>query len=154
VGRGLYLKPDSDLTEHHALVEAASQVPKGIICLLSALSFHGLTTQSPFQVWMALDGKARKPKVSYPPLRIMRFSAQSLAYGVEDHFVEGRLVCITSPAKTVADCFKYRHKVGTDVAVEALRDFLRKANCLDPLFEACRVCRVSRVIRPYVEALA
>ena len=153
VSRGVYLLPNAEVTERHAFVEATLQVPKGIICLLSALNFHGLTTQSPFEIWMALDGKAHKPKVDYPPLHIVRFSGRSLTYGIEEHTIEDRRIRITSPAKTVADCFKYRYKIGSDIAVEALKDFLRTASSLDALMEACRVCRVGQVIQPYLEAL-
>lgn len=153
VARGLYLFPEAELTEHHGLVEASQLVPRGIICLLSALNFHNLTTQSPFEVWMAINAKARKPKISYPPLHIVRFSGNALSYGVQEHHVEGQPVKITTPAKTVADCFKYRNKLGKDVAVEALRHFLRQGHSVGELWEACKVCRVSRVIQRYLEAL-
>ena len=125
-----------------------------MICLLSALRFHGLTTQSPFEVWLAIDIKARKPRVESPPLRIVRFSRESLVYGVERHLVEGVPVRITSPAKTVADCFKYRNKIGLDAAMEALRDYRRlRKGPLDDLWRAAEVCRVTAVIRPYLEAI-
>lgn len=154
VARGLYRQPDEEVTEHHSLVEAACQVPRGIICLLSALSFHDLTTQSPFEVWVALDVKAgRTPRVAYPPLHIVWFSGRALDFGVEEHILEGHSVKITSPAKTVADCFKYRNKIGVDVAVEALRDYLRRAQSWDALWEACKVCRMTRVIEPFWAAL-
>jgi predicted transcriptional regulator of viral defense system len=154
VGRGLYVLPEADLSEHHSLAQAGKRVPHGVICLLSALRFHGLTTQSPFEVWMAIDVKARKPHLEAPPLRIVRFSGNALAYGVEEHRVEGVVVRITSPAKTVADCFKYRNKIGLDVALEALKDYRRAGKSLDDLWKAAEVCRVSSVIRPYLEALA
>ena len=154
VARGLYLRPEAEITEHHSLVEAACQVPRGIICLLSALSFHDLTTQSPFEVWMALNVKSgRIPKVTYPALHVVWFSGAALEYGVEEHILEGHSVRVTSAAKTVADCFKYRHKIGIDVAVEALRDYLRRAKSWDSLWEACRVCRMTRVMEPYLAAL-
>ena len=154
VARGLYLKPDSEITEHHGLVEAACLVPRGIVCLLSALSFHNLTTQSPFEVWLALDVKSKRlPKIAYPPLHVVWFSGRALTFGVEEHVLEGHPVKITSAAKTVADCFKYRHKIGIDVAVEALRDYLRGAKSWDALWEACKVCRMTRVIEPYLVAL-
>ena len=122
--------------------------------MLSALGFHELTTQSPFEVWMALDVKARTiPRVAYPPLHVVWFSGAALEYGVEEHLLEGHSVRITSPAKTVADCFKYRNKIGIDVAVEALRDYLRIAKSWDSLWEACKVCRMTRVIEPYLAAL-
>src|ERR1700675_109794 len=120
IGRGLYVAADSPATEHHSLAEAAKRVPGGIICLLSALRFHGLTTQSPHAVWMAISRKARRPRVSQPPLRIVRFSGAALEYGVLTKKVEGVPIRVYTPAKTVADCFKYRNKIGLDVALEAL----------------------------------
>jgi predicted transcriptional regulator of viral defense system len=154
-GRGLYYLPDADLTEHHTLAEAARRVPHGVICLLSALSFHGLGTQLPFEVWIAVDRKARRPQVDYPPLRIVRFSGQALSEGVEEHPVEGVTVRVFSPAKTVADCFKYRNKIGLDVAIEALRECRRERKCSEAdLWRFARVCRVANVGRPYLEATA
>jgi predicted transcriptional regulator of viral defense system len=155
VGRGLYSLPDSDVSEDHALAEAGKRVPHGLVCLLSALRFHGLTTQEPFEVWLAVDRKARKPKVEYPPLRIVRFGGKAFTEGVELHDVEGVTVRVTSPASTVADCFRYRNKIGVDVAVEALRDYRRtRKGTVDELWEAAKVRRVRTVIRPYLEALA
>jgi predicted transcriptional regulator of viral defense system len=117
VGRGLYGLPDAKVTEHHTLVEAALRVPAGVVCLLSALQFHKLSTQSPHEVWLALGTKARKPAVDWPPLRVVRFSGAALTHGVDRHMLEGVEVKITSPAKTVADAFKYRNKIGLDVAM-------------------------------------
>jgi predicted transcriptional regulator of viral defense system len=153
VGRGLYVLPDADITENHALAEACKRVPHGVVCLLSALRFHGMTTQSPFEVWIAIDIKARKPCLDATPLRVVRFSGRSLLYGVEEHEVEGVPVRVTSPAKTVADCFKFRNKIGLDVAVEALRDYRRARRPMDDLWRAAEVCRVGAVMRPYLEAL-
>lgn len=154
VARGLYVRPNPKPTKHHTLVEAAVRVPHGIVCLLSALSFHGLTTQSPHEVWMAIDVKARKPRTDWPPLRIVRFSGVALEHGVEHHRIERVDVRITSRAKTVADCFKYRNKLGLDVALEALRSYLRsRGRSVDALMEAAAVCRVKHVILPYLEAL-
>lgn len=152
--RGLYRLTDADATEHRALAEACKRVPHGVVCLLSALQFHGLTTQTPFEVWLAVDAKARKPRVDDPPLRVVRFSGKALTFGVEEHPVEGVDVRLTSPAKTVADCFKYRNKIGLDVALEALRDYRRQRRPLDALWRAAAVCRVAAVIRPYLEALS
>lgn len=143
------------VTEHHTLAEAAKRVPAGIVCLLSALAFHGMTTQSPHEVWLAIDVKARKPKADWPPIRIVRFSGGARTFGVEKHVIEGVEVLATSRAKTVADCFKYRNKIGIDVAVEALREYLRKrGRSIDDLQHAADVCRVARVIRPYIESLS
>ena len=129
VGRGLYCLPDVGFTEHHSLAEACKRVPRGVVCLLSALQFHELGTQNPFQVWLAVDRKARRPQVDCPPLRVVRFSGLALTEGVEEHQIEGVTVRVYNPAKTVADCFKYRHKIGLDVALEALRDCRRQRRC-------------------------
>jgi predicted transcriptional regulator of viral defense system len=153
VGRGLYVLPDADLTENHALAQACKRVPHGVICLLTALRFHGLTTQSPSEVWIAIDVKARKPRLDATPLRVVRFSGRSLTYGVEEHEVEGVTVRVTSPAKTVADCFKFRNKIGVDVAVEALKDYRRVRGSADDLWRAAQACRVTNVMRPYLEAI-
>ena len=155
VGRGLYVPTGAKLTEHHSLVEAAKRVPAGVVCLLSALRFHGLTTQNPHEVWLAIDVKARKPTTDWPPLRIVRFSGKALTYGVDERMIEGVDVRITSKEKTVADCFKYRNKIGIDVALEALRDYLRsKRRSVDALMMAAEASRVTNVMRPYLEALA
>jgi predicted transcriptional regulator of viral defense system len=155
VGRGLYVPAKGKATEHHTLVEAATRVPHGVVCLLSALHFHGLTTQSPHEVWLAIDVKARKPKADWPPLRVVRFSGVALRFGVEEHELEGVTVHVTSKEKTVADCFKYRNKIGLDVALEALRDFLRsKRRSVDALMKAAAASRVTNVMRPYLESLA
>jgi len=152
VGRGLYMLPGADVSEFHALAEAAKRVSHGIICLLSALRFHGLTTQAPFEVWMAINRTARKPRFDYPPVRIVRFSGQALTFGVEKHRIEGVVVRVTTRAKTVVDCFRYRNKIGLDVAIEALKEFRRSGRGkMDDLWRAAQVSRVARVIRPYLE---
>jgi predicted transcriptional regulator of viral defense system len=154
-GRGLYTLAGGDAGENHTLAEACKRVPHGVICLLSALRLHNLTTQLPHEVWMAVDFKARRPKVDYPPLRIVRFSGAALRYGVTDLTIEGVRVSLTNPGKTIADCFKYRNKIGLDVALEALRDCrAKKKATVDDLWAAAKVCRVSNVMRPYMEALA
>lgn len=155
VGRGLYVARGSRPTQHHSLAQASKRVPHGIVCLLSALRFHDLTTQSPFQVWLAISDKARLPKTDNPPLRIVRFSQKTLAYGVQEHRIESVSVRIFSPAKTVADCFRYRNKIGLDVALEALRECRRKRRATsDELWQAAKVCRVANVMRPYLESLS
>src|SRR5207302_4567454 len=141
-------------TEHHSLAEVCKRVPHGVICLLSALRFHGLTTQSPFEVWLAIDRKARFPRVEHPTLRIVRFSSQALSEGVEEHDVEGVPVRVTTPARTVVDCFAYRNKVGLDVALEALRDCWRqKKASVDEITRAAENRRMLNVMRPYLEAI-
>jgi predicted transcriptional regulator of viral defense system len=155
IGRGLYLPNAAKVTEHHTLVEAAKRVPRGVVCLLSALRFHEMTTQNPHEVWIAIDVKARKPAADWPPLRVVRFSRRLLTVGVEMHALERAQVPITSRARTVADCFRYRSKVGLDVAMEALRAYLRRrGRSVDALMKAAEQTRVARVIRPYLEALA
>jgi len=124
--RGVYALADRPVSGHYSLALAAKLVPRGVVCLLSALRFHDLTTQDPHEVWMAIDFKARRPSIQFPNLRVVRFSGRSLSEGIQMHRIEGVPVRVYSPAKTVADCFKYRNKIGIDVAIEALRDALRK----------------------------
>ena len=153
-GRGLYVLADGDFTEHHSLAEACKRVPHGIICLLSALSFHEVGSQNPHQIWMAIDRVMRKPKVDYPPIRIFRFSGPSLKEGIEEKKIEGVAVRVYNPAKTVADCFKYRNKVGIDVALEALRECWRSRRCtIDELVHFATICRVRNIMQPYMEAI-
>jgi predicted transcriptional regulator of viral defense system len=155
VGRGLYVLPNADVSEHHTLAEACKRVPHGVVCLLSALRFHGLTTQSPSEVWLAIGSKVWQPQVDRPTLRFVRFSARTLEAGVEEHSIERVIVRVYNPAKTVADCFKYRNKIGLDVALEALRDCRRHRRCTnDELWHYAKICRVANVMRPYMEATA
>jgi predicted transcriptional regulator of viral defense system len=154
VGRGLYRIAGEEVSERQSLAEACKRVPHGVVCLLSALQFHELTTQSPFEVWIAIDVKARRPKLDYPPLRVVRFSKEALAQGVTTHDVDGVEVRVYEAAKTVADCFKYRNKIGLDVALEALQDYRRQRKSMDKLWRYAEVCRVAKVMRPYVEAMA
>ena len=154
VARGLYVLSDAEPTENRTLAEVSAKVPNGVICLLSALRFHGLTSQAPFEVWIAIDRKARKPQVEELPVRIVRFSGEALSEGAEKHRVEGREVRIYCPAKTVADCFKYRNKIGLDIAIEALRDCWRERKAsADELWRYARICRVWKIMQPYMEAL-
>lgn len=155
IARGLYVLPDSNITEHHSLAEVCKRVPNGVVCLLSALRFHELTTQAPFEVWLAIGEKAWKPRIEYPALRIVRFSQSTLSTGAVEHKIEGVPVLVFAPAKTVADCFKYRNKIGLDVAIEALRECLRSQRCtMDDLWHCAKICRVQNVMRPYLESLA
>lgn len=154
VGRGLYVLADAEVTEYQTLAEASKRVPQGVLCLLSALQFHGLTTQAPFEVWMALEQKAWQPQVDRPRMRFVRFSGPAFESGVEEHRIEGVLVKVYCPAKTVADCFKYRNKIGLDVAMEALRDCRSQRKCTnDELWQYAKVCRVAKVMKPYLEAI-
>jgi predicted transcriptional regulator of viral defense system len=153
--RGIYVAAQHPFSERHALALVASRVPDAVFCLFTALNFHELTTQLPADVWIALPEKARRPRLDYPRLRVARFSGQALTAGVEEHRAEGVTIRVYSAAKTVADCFKYRNKVGIDVAIEALRDFSRThRGGANELARFARVCRVSRVVQPYVDAIA
>lgn len=152
--RGLYALPDRAVSDQSALAEVARMHPRGVVCLLSALRFHALTTQAPFEVWLAIPKSARVPKAGYPPLRIVRFSGIALTEGIEDHIVDGVPVRVTSVAKTVVDCFKYRNKIGLDVALEALHEAWRaKRVTMDELWHFAAMCRVANVMRPYLESL-
>ncbi len=153
--RGIYVASQHAYSAEYSLAHVAKRVPAGVICLLSALRFHELTTQNPAEIWIALSPKARKPQLEYPRLRIARFSGPALNQGIEMHRLEQVEVRIYSAAKTVADCFKYRNKIGIDVAVEALRDYQRHyRGGANELAHFARICRVSRVMQPYLDATA
>jgi len=152
--RGVYTVPDHEPTEHTDLAAVAKRAPKAVVCLLSALRFHGLTTQNPFEVWIMIDRTGWRPKINHPRLRVVRASGAALTEGVESYQLEGVMVRVTHPAKTVADCFKYRSKVGTDTAVEALRDCRRQRKAaMDEIVRYAKINRVANVMRPYIEAL-
>ena len=153
-GRGLYIAADAEISVHYGLAQVAKRIPHGVICLLSALSFHEIGTQLPHQVWMAIDRRAAKPKMQFPPLRVMRFSGAALTEGIETYQIEGVPVQIFNPAKTVADCFKYRNKIGLDVALEALKECIRdRRTTMDDLWHFAQICRMTNVMRPYMEAM-
>lgn len=154
-GRGYYTLPNRSITEHHSLAEAAVAIPDAVICLLSALQFHHLTTQNPHKIWIAISREHRPPAFKGVPIIIVRYSPASHAEGIERHTIEGIGVKIYSVAKTIADCFKFRNKIGIDVALEALRECMQKRLCtVDELWRYARICRVGKIIRPYMEALA
>jgi predicted transcriptional regulator of viral defense system len=153
-GRGMYTLPNAPVTEHHSYAEVAKRVPQAVICLLSALAFHEITTQNPAAVWIALGEGARTPGLASPSLRVVRLSGLSLTEGIESHRVEGVPIRVYSAAKTVADCFKFRNKIGLDVAIEALKECLRRKKAsINDIYSFAKICRVSNVIRPYMEAL-
>ena len=153
--RGVYTVTEYEPTEHTDLAAAAKRVPNAIICLLSALRFHELTTQNPFEIWIMIGQTAWRPQIEHPAVRVIRASGDALAEGVDIHEIEGVEVRITAPAKTVADCFKYRSKVGTDVAVEALRDCWRQRKAtMDEICRFAKIDRVANIMRPYMESLA
>ena len=155
VARGMYAPANHKLTENHSYAVVAKRVPHGVICLLSALSFHKLTTQNPSKVWLAVDQKAWAPRLSYPSIRLVRFSGEALTAGVEEYLVEGVTLHVYSVAKTIADLFKFRYKVGLDVAMEALRDGLKgRRTTRDEIMRYARICRVAQVMQPYLESEA
>lgn len=154
VARGIYRSPESPVTEHHAFAVVAVARPHSVICLLSALSFHGIGTQLPFEVWVAVRRGSRPPSMRNPPVRVVRMSGKSFEAGIEAHRIEGERVRIFSPAKTIADLFKFRKRIGIDVAIEALRDaWQRRLITIADVERYARICRVDRVMAPYIEAL-
>ncbi len=155
LGGGLYRLSEVEPDELETIAMVASAAPNAIVCLLTALRVHGIGTQSPHEVWIALDRKARKPRRVPTRLRIVRFSGAMLTYGVVQRSMLGVPVSITSPARTVVDCFRYRNKVGIDVAMEALRDAVRsRITTVDEIVRAAEVCRARTVLRTYLEALS
>jgi predicted transcriptional regulator of viral defense system len=152
--RGLYKLPDAPLDVHHSLAEAAKRVPKGVVCLVSALAFHGLTDQMPKHVWIAMGQKDWAPSTEGPHMQIVRFSDRHLTTSVKTQVIEGVLVKVFGVAKTVADCFRYRNKIGLSIAIEGLREALRqrKATPAD-IAQLATTGGVSTIVRPYLEAL-
>jgi predicted transcriptional regulator of viral defense system len=154
-GRGMYTYIDAEITEHHSLTIASQRVEHGVICLLSALQFHGIGTQAPFEVWMAIDVHARRPNSDILSLHPIYMSGLALTTGIETHALEGTPVRIFNLPKTIVDCFKYRHKIGLDVALEALRESWEFRRCsMDELWAYAKICRMSKVMRPYLEYLS
>ena len=152
--RGVYEAAEPRMSEHDSIIEVVVRVPSATLCLLTALRLHGLTTQNPFEVWIMIDRKARKPSIDYPPVRVVRASGQALTEGVEPMKIDGVEIRVTTIAKTVADCFKYRSVVGIDVAIEALRDAWRQKKVrMDDIVAAASTDRVGTVMRPYLESL-
>lgn len=153
-GRGLYALPDQEPDEWRGLAEVCARAPRAVACLLTALRFHGLTTAHPFETWLAVGPKAHPPRLDHPPLRVVHFSPPTLAYGVQTHALRAGVVRVFSPAKTVADCFKQRRLVGLDLALEALRECWRERRATgDELWAAAQACRMTNVMRPYLEAV-
>lgn len=151
--RGLYVLPGMMLSEHVVLAEIAKRAPRAVVCLLSSLAYHGITTQLPHEVWIAVPRGAWHPQVEYPPLNLSYMSQEAYSFGIQSHEIDGVPVKVYSPAKTVADCFKFRSKVGLDVAIEALREAWRSRKAtMDELMASAKVCKVSKVMRPYLES--
>ena len=155
IGRGLYRLPDSQGSEHESLVTVATKVPQAVFCLLTALQFHELTTQLPRQVWIAMPRGSHAPRFDYPPIKMVQFTGDAYTAGVEEVERDGAKLRVYGVAKTVADCFKHRNKIGVDVALEALKDALSQGRAsFDDLWRSAKVCRVANVMRPYMDAVA
>jgi predicted transcriptional regulator of viral defense system len=154
ISRGVYIPADSEISQNIGLAQIAKRIPHGVVCLLSSLQFHDIGTQSPSEVWVAIDRKSAKPQIDYPPVRIVRFSGKALSEGIERHQIEGVEVKFFNKAKTIADCFKYRNKIGLDVALEALKDCRQHKLCTnDQIWEYAKICRVANIMQPYLEAM-
>jgi len=156
VRRGLYRLPDAPVSEHHDLVSVIKGVPKAVVVLISALRFHEIGTQVAHEVWIQLPLKAHAPRIEWPPIKIVRSSVIALfSEGVEWHRISGEGIPITCPARTVADCFKYRNQIGLDVCLEALREVLRsKRGIVDEIYHYAKLDRVARVMQPYLEGMS
>ena len=153
-GRGIYILTDAEISENYSLAEACKRVPHGVLCLLTALRFHNLGTQSPHQVWIAIHPKDRLPHIDYPPVKIVRFSGEALSLGVEEHQAPEGIVRVYNVPKTVADCFRYRNKIGLEVALEALRECWRERRAtMDELWQYAVKVHIISVMKPYLEAL-
>ena len=154
ISRGLFQLADLDIPAQVDLVEVSKKVPKGVICLISALVFHELTTQTAHHVWLAVDRKARKPKIDYPPVRVFFFSNKSFTIGIETHQIMEQEVRIYNPPKTVIDCFRWQKAVGLDVAIEAAKEYLkREESSPSTLMEYAKASKVEKIVRPYLEAM-
>ena len=154
VSRGLYRLPSHPGSEHEGLATIAAKVPQAVFCLLTALQFHELTTQLPRQVWIAMPRGSHVPRVDYPPIKMVQMTGAVYTAGIEEHLRDGVTLRVYSAAKTVADCFKHRNKIGLDVALEALKDArAERMASADDLWRYAKVCRVANVMRPYLEAI-
>ena len=154
VARGLYALPGTRMSEHRSLAEAALLVPRGVVCLLSALQFHEIGTQVAFEVWLAIPNRVTPPRIEYPAIRIVRMSDDALTDGLQRKRIDGVEVPIFNPVRTVVDCFKFRNKIGLDVAIEALREGWRERRfTMDELWHHATLQRVANVMRPYIEAI-
>jgi predicted transcriptional regulator of viral defense system len=152
--RGLYCLPGLPGLGRPDLVLVSLKIPRGVICLISSLAFHNLTTQVPHQLYVALPRGAEPPRLSWPPLRILWFSESAFSAGIEAHKLDGIPIRTYGPEKTIADCFKYRNKIGLDVALEALKLYIRRRRTkMEELLRYAAICRVENIIRPYLEAL-
>lgn len=154
IARGLYCLPQRQFTENTSLVTIAIKIPQAIFCLLTALQIHELTTQLPRQVWIAMPRGSHVPKLDYPPLKMIQCSANLYSEGIETREYDKQIIRVYNPAKTVVDCFKYRNTIGLDVAIEALKEVrAQKKASADALWHFAKICRVTNVMRPYLEVI-
>jgi predicted transcriptional regulator of viral defense system len=154
VGRGLYCLPGKEFSEKESLVVIAARVPQAVFCLFTALQIHELTTQLPRKIWIAMPVDSRLPKISYPPIKMVKYSGQAYSAGLEIQEADGVQYRVYNVAKTIADCFKHRNKIGLDVAIEALKDaYTQNKVTVDELWHYAKICRVANVMRPYIEAI-
>ncbi|MDE2424273.1 MAG: type IV toxin-antitoxin system AbiEi family antitoxin domain-containing protein [Betaproteobacteria bacterium] len=154
VGRGLYRLPGSAQSEYESLATVAVKVPQAVFCLLTALQFHELTSQLPRQIWIAMPRGSHTPRIDYPPVKMVQMAGDAYSAGIEEHERDGAKLRVYSIAKTVADCFKYRNKIGLDVALEALKAVRAKRSAsADDLWRYAKICRVANVMRPYLEVI-
>lgn len=154
ISRGLFQLVDQDIPAQVDLVEVSKKVPMGVICLISALAFHQLTTQTPHYIWLAVDRKARKPKIDYPPVRVFFFSGDAFSQGIETHRIMKQNIRVYNAPKTIIDCFRWRDAVGLDVAIEAAREYLKHEDSSpSSLMEYAKACRVEKIVRPYLQAM-
>jgi len=153
-GRGLYTLADAEITEHHELAVVGKRLPKGVVCLTSALRFHGIGTQLPRKIWLAIEKGSAQPRLFYPQISFVRLSGLSFSEGIDEHMIEGVAVRIYNPAKSVADCFKFRNRIGLEAVIEAVRESLheRKATS-DEIYHYAKICRVWNIMKPYLEAI-
>jgi len=154
LARGIYAESSVAVSPRLLLAQVCKQIPAGVVCLLSALQYHNLGTQMPSEVWIAVPGHSHRPVSDYPPIHLVEFSKTAYSLGIEHAEYKQAEIRVYSPAKTVVDCFRFRNAIGLDVAMEALKDFLGKpGNTTDELMEYALSCRISTVLKPYVEAL-
>jgi predicted transcriptional regulator of viral defense system len=153
LSRGVFRLNTLSELENSDFVAVCKRVPIGVICLISALNFHQLTNEIPHEVYIAVPRRKEKPKIDYPPTRVFHFSEDTFLSGIEEHSFDGNLVKIYSPEKTIADCFKFRNKIGLDVAIEALKRCLKQKGSRSKILEYAKICRIEKVIKPYLEVL-
>lgn len=154
IGRGLYCLSSHSGSEHEGLATVATKVPQAVFCLLTALQFHELTTQLPRQIWIAMPRGSHAPRIDYPPIKMVQMTGDVYTAGIEEHLRDGVTLRVYGAAKTVVDCFKHRNKIGLDVALEALKDARAKRKATaDDLWRYAKICRVTNVIRPYLDAI-